>query len=258
MLDQHNYNEFMSKIFKLTGIDLSSYKEKQMKRRLDSLIEKKSLNTYDEYINLIKTSPTDLEEFLDRMTINVSEFFRNGERWEVLDQKILPLITAGTDKIKVWSAACSTGQEPYSLAMLFESQGLKYEILATDLDEKVLNKARQGKFNIKEKEGIPEKHHKYLNINGETFTVDPKLKRYIKFQKHNLLENSYPTDFDLILCRNVMIYFKESTKKEVYKRFNQSLKDNGILFVGSTEQIFFASNLSFKSLDTFFYKKVNS
>ncbi|WP_350342448.1 protein-glutamate O-methyltransferase CheR [Proteinivorax tanatarense] len=256
MLTEQNYNDFTTKVFKITGIDLSNYKEKQMKRRLDSLIEKRSLASYDEYIKLIKTSPQALEEFLDRVTINVSEFFRNRERWEVLEQKVLPLIANGKDKIRVWSAACSSGQEPYSLAMLFENKGLKYEILATDIDEKILSKAKKGVYNLKEKSGIPSRYDKYIDVDNNQFSVDPKLKRNISFDKHNLLENKYPGNFDLILCRNVMIYFKESTKKDIYKRFNHSLNDNGILFVGSTEQIFFADNLAFKSLDTFFYKKI--
>ena len=102
----------------MTGIDLSLYKEGQMKRRLTSLYEKRGYKSFQEYYQAIKNSHEVLIEFLDRMTINVSEFYRNYKRWEVLETKILPSLLSSTRKLKIWSAACSTGEEPYTIAMV--------------------------------------------------------------------------------------------------------------------------------------------
>ncbi|SES81906.1 CheR family methyltransferase [Anaerobranca gottschalkii] len=257
MLLEREYVQFLEKIYKKTGLNLNLYKEKQMKRRIDTLVQKYNKNTYEDYYNLILGNRELFDEFMDKVTINVSEFFRNLERWEVLKKEIIPILRQyNKGKLKVWSAACSTGQEPYSLTMLLTNLEIPHEILATDLDKKVLSKAKEGKYDIKEISGIPEIYHQYLVKEKDQFRINPSLKTNITFKEHNLLTNDYPKGFDLILCRNVMIYFKEEIKKEIYSQFNQSLNRGGVLFVGSTEQIFFPQKLGFKSIQTFFYQKI--
>ncbi len=257
MLTDQNYYKFLEQIFNKTGLNLNYYKEKQMKRRIDTLIQKYSKNTYDEYYAFINTKSEVFEEFMDKVTINVSEFFRNPERWEILKTEIVPMLRQhNKGKMKIWSAACSTGQEPYSLSMLFTELGIDHEILATDLDKKVLNKAKAGVYELKELAGIPIQHHTQLVKAKETFTISDTIKRNITFKEHNLLTSQFPDGFDLIVCRNVMIYFKEEIKGQIYQNFNNSLRPNGVLFVGSTEQIFFPVKLGFKSNQTFFYQKI--
>ncbi len=116
-----DYIDFILKIKKKTGIDLSLYKEAQMKRRLTSLYEKRGFRNFLDYYAAIHNDNELLNEFLDRMTINVSEFYRNAQRWEVLENKIFPMLLAKNRKLKIWSAACSTGEEPYSLAMVLST-----------------------------------------------------------------------------------------------------------------------------------------
>lgn len=158
-----------------------------------------------------------LNETLDRMTINVSEFYRNYKRWEVLETAILPLIKTSRP-LKIWSAACSTGEEPYTLAMLLDQQkGLPgYQILATDIDEKALEKAKKGVYQERSLQEVPlSVKDRYFTQNANrSYEVKPEIKKNITFKKHNLLADRYEQDFDLIVCRNVFIYFTESAKEE--------------------------------------------
>jgi chemotaxis protein methyltransferase CheR len=253
-----DYGRFSERVYQKTGIDLSKYKEKQMKRRLTSLLEKRGCNSFDAYFNLIMKNNDLYHEFLDRITINVSEFYRNHKRWEILEQKILPSLIKKGKKLNIWSAACSTGEEPYTLAMAV-SKYIPLEqvnILATDIDENVLQKAKQGIYTDKSLKEVPKyvKDKFFVEKQGNYY-VDDKIRKCITFQKHNLLKDPYKQGFDLIVCRNVLIYFTEEAKAYIYGKFRDSLVEDGVLFVGSTEQIFNPKQYSFKTLETFFYQK---
>lgn len=175
-----DYEEFSAQIKKICNIDLSNYKEKQMKRRIDSLKKRNGHDNYESYLKQLIHSKEHLREFLNYITINVSEFFRNPAQWEVLEKEIIPELISGKSTLKIWSSACSTGEEPYSL----------------------------------------------------------------------------PSKCDLILCRNVMIYFTEEAKEKLYKKFYDALSDDGIFFVGSTEQIIMPQKYGFTSRRHFFYQKI--
>lgn len=254
----NDYQEFITCIKSKTGIDLSLYKEAQMKRRLISLYEKKGYKSFLEFYNTIQRDKVLLNEFLDRMTINVSEFFRNGKRWEVLEDRILPKILGRTNNPKIWSAACSTGEEPYTLAMIM-SKFLplsQVHILATDIDENALNRAKKGLYSERSLNEVPEEHkRKYFIQDGSFFKISEDIKKTVTFKKQNLLADPFIGSFDLIVCRNVLIYFTEEAKDELYKKFSRALKSQGIFFVGSTEQIFNPGKYDFETEDTFFYRK---
>lgn len=254
-----DYEQFIRQIKSKTGIDLSLYKEAQMKRRLTSLYEKKGYSSFREYFQMINQNQELFNEFLDRMTINVSEFYRNAKRWDILEQKILPQIIKHTSKPKIWSAACSTGEEPYTLAMIFS----KYiplsnvNILATDIDENALSRAKLGIYPERSFHEIPnEMKRKYFSQEGSYYKVSDEIKRTVDFKKHNLLADSFGGPFDLIVCRNVLIYFTEEAKDILYNKFSKALNSKGFFFVGSTEQIFNAVRYKLESEDTFFYKKI--
>ncbi|KQU20530.1 chemotaxis protein CheR [Bacillus sp. Leaf13] len=252
------YEEFIRKIKMLTGIDLSLYKEGQMKRRLTSLYEKRGYHSFREYYKDIQTSPNVLNEFLDRITINVSEFYRNAKRWEVLEKKILPSLLESQKRLKIWSAACSTGEEPYTIAMILSNLVplSQIEILATDLDENVLARAKLGVYHERSLNEVPADIKKQYFIKEEDFyRVDDEIKRRVTFKNHNLLADRFDQEFDLVVCRNVLIYFTEDAKSLLYDKFSASLKSGGVFFVGSTEQIFNPGKYEFETIDTFFYKK---
>lgn len=253
-----DYIQFVEGIKRKTGIDLALYKEAQMKRRLTSLYEKKGYRDFVDFLKALEQDRDLMNEFLDRMTINVSEFYRNGKRWEVLEKKIFPKLLQTNKRLKIWSAACSTGEEPYSLAMVL-SQLMplsQIQITATDLDENVLQKAKLGLYPERSLAEVPNAiQAKYFEKEGNFFKVKDEIKRCVTFKKHNLLRDNYESNFDLIVCRNVMIYFTEEAKDQIYADFSKSLRKDGILFVGSTEQIFNPSRYNFEVEDTFFYRK---
>lgn len=254
------YEVFKKDIFQLTKIDLNAYKERQMKRRIDTLITKNGIHSYQEYVKLIQGDKEKFEEFVNYLTINVSEFYRNPDQWDLLEKSVLPDLFQKFGKpLKIWSAACSTGDEPYSLVMLLSKfmPLNKIEIIATDIDKQIIEKAKAGLYVDKSLKTLPKEFiDKYFEkVNDRTYAISDSVKSRVKFQQHNLLKDTYPQNCDLIVCRNVMIYFTEEAKIEIYKNFNNALKKEGVLFVGSTEQMVQPKELGFESIHSFFYCK---
>ena len=257
---EDSYEVFKADILALTKIDLNAYKERQMKRRIDTLISKSNITRYKDYVALIKSNSEKYEEFVNYLTINVSEFYRNPDQWKLLEESVLPgLFQKYGKSLKIWSAACSTGDEPYSLVMLLTKfmPLNQIEIIATDLDKQVMEKAKAGLYSVKSLKGLPDEFVKkyFEKITDTTYAISEDNKKRVKIQQHNLLKDPYPDKCDLIVCRNVIIYFTEEAKLEIYAKFNKALKDQGILFVGSTEQIVQPKELGFSSMHSFFYKK---
>ncbi|WP_339157291.1 protein-glutamate O-methyltransferase CheR [Paenibacillus sp. FSL W8-0186] len=253
-----DYEGFIRNVKQLTGIDLAQYKEAQMKRRLTTLRNKNGYSTFASFFSAMTNDKTLFYEFLDKMTINVSEFWRNPNRWETLRDTVLPALTAGKSRLRVWSAACSTGEEPYTLAMILNDQGLLQNtyLLATDIDDGALGKANEGLYLERSLKDVPpDVAGRYFTPEGVMYRIEPKLKKAVTFKKQNLLLDDFEEGFDLIVCRNVMIYFTEEAKQKLYHRFAQALRPGGILFVGSTEQIFSPGNYGLETSETFFYRK---
>lgn len=253
------YEEFKKDIFALTKIDLNAYKEKQMRRRIDTLITKNSMSSYKDYVALIKKDAEKFEQFVNFLTINVSEFYRNPDQWEILDKEVFPtLIQKFGKNLKIWSAACSTGDEPYSLVMALSKHipVNQIKIIATDIDKQVLDKARLGLYNEKSIASVPEEFkRKYFTKIGSSYQISDEIKRQVEFKEHNLLKDPYPNGCHLIVCRNVLIYFTEEAKEDIYKKFNASLNKEGILFIGSTEQIMNYRELNYQRRQSFFFEK---
>jgi chemotaxis protein methyltransferase CheR len=259
MNDDEDFALFVKKIKEFTTIDLNQYKEAQMRRSLTTLRTKKGFSTFVAFYDAISKDKNLLYEFLDRMTINVSEFWRNANRWEILEKKFIPEMLQQNRKIKCWSAACSTGEEPYTLAMIIaETRGglQDIQLSATDIDDGALEKARAGTYLDRSIRDVPANYlKKYFKQNGIMYNVTADLKAAVKYQKQNLLLDKFEINHDLIVCRNVMIYFTEEAKHLLYQKFAQALKPGGILFVGSTEQIFTPSQYNLEPIDTFFYRR---
>ncbi len=256
----YDYEYLKKQIYSLTTIDLNAYKERQMKRRIDTLISKHKIAGYDQYVQALKTDKALFEEFVNYITINVSEFYRNPEQWKMLDQQIFPeLIGKFGKNLKIWSAACSTGDEPYSLVMALSRHVPlnQIRIIATDLDKQVIAKAKTGLYNAKSIEAVPaDLKKKYFTQVGPSFKISDEIKARVEFREHNLLKDPYPSDCDLIVCRNVLIYFTEEVKEEIFVKFHKNLKPGGILFIGSTEQIINHRDIGYARKSSFFYEKV--
>lgn len=256
----YDYVAFKSDFYKLSGIDLNLYKERQMKRRIESLMARKGFSGYDIFYKGMKQDEELLRTFVRYLTINVSQFYRNPMQWQTFENDILPMLCKINNKpISIWSAACSTGDEPYTLAMICE----KYipleriKIYATDIDEDVLAFAKKGIYSVKSLVDLPEEYKQkwFHPFDDSHYQIDEQIKRCVTFQKHNLLADPYFKGVHLIVCRNVVIYFTEEAKDKIYRQFSESLLDDGILFIGSTEQILCPKDCGFESFTTFFYKK---
>lgn len=252
------YSYFQRKVLDLTGIDLTLYKSEQMKRRLKTIMTRSGAQNLFEYTRLISQDPGRRQEFRDFVTINVSEFFRIPEKFEYLRKQVIPVLLEGRRRLKVWSAGCSDGSEPYSLAIMLGEIAPpgNWSILATDIDATVLERARAGMYPpswLRNLTSVQIK--KYFVPAGERFQVNEQIRRRVQFGVHDLLRDRYDGDYDLILCRHVLIYFTEEAKDEVFRKFNAALRPGGVLFIGGTEMIKMPRSIGYDSLAVSFYRK---
>lgn len=260
MVAENSWEWFQKQVALKSGIDLEFYKRPQMERRINSFMRSVGAANYVEFIKLLNDSHETYRKFIDHLTINVSEFFRNKSHWDVLQKTVIPELLKERVNLKIWSAGCSTGEEPYSLAMLMKEYfpGKFDKIMATDLDNEVLAKAQAGRYFPKSTQGMDQALvRKYFTEQDGMLLIKDEIKNLVRFQKQDLLKDTFPNDIDLILCRNVVIYFTEEAKDKLYKKFVGALRKNGVLFIGSTEQIFQARELGLRSMATFFYQKTN-
>ncbi|WP_160670619.1 protein-glutamate O-methyltransferase CheR [Clostridium sp. C8-1-8] len=253
-----DFNQFHQWVHKELGINLSAYKPTQLNRRIDSLMTRLGVKSLEEYTKLIKTDKDHRQKFLDFITINVTEFFRNPELFEELEG-ILKKEVASNNSLKIWSAACSIGCEPYSISMILNniSPTGRHKIIATDIDNTILTKAKLGEYTDNEMKNVKQKElDKYFKKVKDKYYIDQSVKNMITFKKHDLILDSYENNFDLIVCRNVVIYFNVDVKNDIYKRFAASLKKGGLLFVGATESIYNYKDFGFEKASTFIYRKL--
>lgn len=254
-----DYEGFKAAVFKLTSIDLNAYKEQQMKRRIDTLISRNKISGYEDFVKALKADKELFEEFVSYLTINVSEFYRNPEQWELMDKQFIPMLIEKFGKnLKIWSAACSTGDEPYSLVMAL-SRHLplnQIKIIATDIDKQILAQAKVGIYNEKSITSVPKDlRDKYFTKIGNSYQISNEIKSRVDFRQHNLIKDPYPDKCDFIICRNVLIYFTEEAKDDVFRKFCKSLKTGGFLFIGSTEQIMNHREMGYERKNSFYYEK---
>ncbi|UGQ16870.1 CheR family methyltransferase [Borrelia sp. RT1S] len=254
------------------GINLSEKKKLLIESRLSSTIRAKSFDSFTEYIDYLESgaSQMPLIELVDKISTNHTYFFREPNHFEFLERKLLPkmisqMAKSGEKEIRIWSAGCSSGEEPYTVAMIINEHinnnkiYLKAKILATDISVTVLKEASQGIYPGDRVKTLP-KHlkFKYLNqLKGDKFEVKDTLKTMVQFKKLNLMDEYFPfkKKFDLIFCRNVMIYFDEETRDLLAEKFSKHLKDDCCLLIGHSETI--RGNKNFEYVMPATYRKIN-
>jgi len=267
-MEQEVYLKIKTTVKKMLDIDLNGYKDEQMKRRLDSWLVRMGDSSWEEYFDRIKVQANELARFRDYLTINVTEFFRDIERWKSLKEQILPLLIDNYSKknhsnkeFLIWSAGCSIGAEPYSLLIMMEelNPSIKYKIIATDLDRSALDKARAGgPFRQDEVKNVTEKQlSHYFRNDFPPYFIKKEHTEKIEFKEKNLITDDYEKDFDLIVCRNVIIYFTAEVKALLNNKFQHALKKDGILFLGGTEIIPRPNEIGLKNMAISFYQKVS-
>jgi chemotaxis protein methyltransferase CheR len=252
------YTFFLRQVKRLAGIDLSAYKSQQMKRRLNTVLARNKVANLFEYSKLLE-NPDRLQEFMDFFTINVSEFFRIPDKFEYLATRIIPGLMARGGELRIWSAGCSNGAEPYSLAIMMDeiAPSGRWTILASDVDRTTLARAQRGNnYSPGDLRNVsPQRLSRYFEPDGAGYRVKETLKRRVRFTVHDLLKDRYEPGFRLIVCRHVVIYFTEEAKDAIYGKFWSSLEDGGVLFLGGTEIIPQVRGTGFESAAVSFYRK---
>lgn len=241
------------------NIDLNSYKQNQLQRRITTVMRNAKANNLEEYAELIKNDKEVRAAFLDYITINVTEFFRNKEIFEEFEKVLTDILVPKFKDIKIWSAACSIGAEPYTLGIILDKNNIrtKNKILATDIDEVVLQKAKKGIYKEHELKNINKDDlNRYFTYKDGQYHLDNKIKNMVNFKKHDLLLDDYEKGLHAVVCRNVTIYFKNEAKDKIYRKINESLVTGGVFFTGATESIYNPKEFGFKKLSTFIYEKI--
>lgn len=241
------------------GVPLGQYKEPQMKRRLASIMTRRGIAGWPQFEKAITADAALLGDVRDTLTINVSEFFRQADRFQELQSKWFPAMLKERRTLKIWSAGCSIGCEPYTLAMILNEVDPRgsHSIVATDVDMPILSRAREGAGYLPaEVRAVPPALLKrYFVDEGGTFRVTDEIRRKVNFRRQDLLSDPYPTDLDMILCRNVVIYFTDEAKQHIYHGFAKALRPSGLLFIGGSEMIMRSNEIGFRTAGTSMYLK---
>ena len=239
------------------GIDFRGYKSTSLRRRIALRMEQVGAADYEAYHEFLEAHPQEFAELLNTILINVTSFFRDPEAWELLKTEIVLRLVASKqhDTIRVWSIGCASGEEPYSLAILFaEAMGLtefgqRVKIYATDLDESALNVARRATYLPRDLEHVPEAlRQKYFEHTGNHYAVSRELRKCVIFGRHNIVHDAPISRINLIVCRNLLIYLETDTQNAVLPRLHYALVDDGVLFLGKAETQLARSKL-FRSID---------
>ena len=229
------------------GFDFTGYKRSTLGRRIQKRMSDVDVRSYADYRDLLETSAGEFDALFNTILINVTSFFRDPAAWEVLQRDVLPELLSGLEpgaEIRVWSAGCSSGEEAYSLAIMFaELLGVdecisRVKIYATDVDEEALREARSGLYPSKELESLPaDLREKYFEQNGAQFSFRADLRRRVIFGRHDITRDAPISRLDLLLCRNTLMYFNVEAQTQIVDRFHFALRKGGFLFLGKAEML---------------------
>jgi chemotaxis protein methyltransferase CheR len=253
------YVSFCEGVKRLAGLDLLQYKRGQMERRLRTFAERLGIPALTDYLVLLRRDSDELDRFLDRVTINVSQLWRNPEQWEALGTDVIPELAAAR-RIRVWSAGCSYGAECYTIAAVCLEQAprARVEVKGTDIDVRVLERARAGLFSEDDARTAPSASlERWFSHEPEGWRAKPELQRVISFERGDLLSMKAPEQaYDLVMCRNVVIYFTEDVRNELHRRLAGSLRSGGYFVIGSTERVTAPAELGLEATQPFVYRKL--
>lgn len=259
-MNDKDYELISAAIKRLLDIDLSYYKPGQMQRRLTAFVERYGKGTVQEFCQKIEDDAALGESLRTYLTINVTEFFRDATQFDALRTTVLPEVIKNSSLPKIWSAGSSRGNEAYSVAMYMDQikPGLNYSLLGTDIDEGSMEISRNGgpypEAEVKNAPALTKQ--KYFEQRDTGWYVKPEIVKKAKFSNLNLLSDRFERNFDLIMCRNVVIYFSDEAKLTLNEKFVGSLKPGGVLFVGGTESILNPKMFGLERFATSLYRKV--
>jgi chemotaxis protein methyltransferase CheR len=253
-----DYVTFCESIRRLNGIDLLQYKRGQMERRIRTFASSRGHGDLVEYARALAADAAALDAFLDRVTINVSQLWRNPEQWTSLASDVLPEL-GKTGQIRIWSAGCSYGAEAYTIAALCReaAPAARVEVVGTDIDPRMIERARLGRFAEADARTAPAKQlSRWFERSDEGWRAVDELRRLARFETGDLLRMSFPSArYDLVLCRNTVIYFNEEVRDRLHARLSEALRPGGYLLVGSTERVADGRDIGLELVRPFLYRK---
>ncbi|MFW6306828.1 MAG: CheR family methyltransferase [Bacillota bacterium] len=269
-LSEKEYREIKDIVYNTIGVDLTKNKKPLIVSRLSRRIRYLGLHSFTDYIYYLKGNEQEMEQLYNSITTNVTHFFREERQFDFLVNEYLPAEhqrLKEKKKIRVWSAACSTGEEPYTLAILlkefFANNDIKIQILASDINTDVLRFAEKGIYTQEKVKKISYNLlKKYFRLgtgeNQGLFNVKDNLKSMIQFKQINLMDNNYPlkSPVDIIFCRNVFIYFNEETRDRILNKFYKYMNEKGLLFLGHSEKIHQNYDNHWQIIKSNIYKKI--
>ena len=257
-VSDQDFKLFSSLIYNQSGIHFSSMNRAILENRLKERLKEQNLTDLQSYYHLILTDNEEMKILLDSVTTNLTRFFRNAGHFQTLEKYVLPDLVAYKYKqrnpcLKVWSAGCSTGEEPLSIAIILKEKlppNLRSEIIASDISLQSLMKAQEGFFTDNKAEGVPKPYlDKYFEEKHKGYQIKETIKSMVKFDYHNLKFDSGLRNVDILFCRNVIIYFDEAAQKAVINRFWNIMSSHSYLFLGHSESLF-GMNTKFEFLKT--------
>ena len=246
-LSDNEFNQFKDKIYKESGIHFSAVNRPILESRIKERCKITNIGSCNDYFQLINSNSNELMTLLDSVTTNLTKFFRNESQFVTLKENVLTEIIGRkkNKRISIWSAGCSTGEEPYTIALVLldvigNFSGWDVKIIASDISLKSLMIAQKGEYSKERLENVsPQYLNKYfIKKDDNNYIANNELKNIIKFDYHNLNHEAEYRDLDIIFCRNVIIYFDREAQINVIKKFYKSLDDIGYLFIGHSESLF--------------------
>ncbi|MYV93711.1 CheR family methyltransferase [Streptomyces sp. SID1034] len=229
------------------GFDFTGYKRSTLSRRIRKRMGDAGVHDYADYRDLLETDADEFRTLFNTILINVTSVFRDPEAWALLEREVVPEVIANVppeDEIRVWSAGCSSGEEAYTLAIMFaEALGVdeslnRVKIYATDVDEEALRQARSGLYSAKSLDSLPaEMRDKYFEPSGTQFLFRPDLRRRVIFGRHDITRDAPISRLDLLVCRNTLMYFNVEAQSQIIDRFHFALSESGFLFLGKAEML---------------------
>ena len=244
--EAHAFNTLLEYIEAEMAFETDFYNDAYLDRRITARMRRTDTDSYRAYQRLLERDPDECDELLDSLSINVTGFFRNPDAWENL-RPVLRELTSENRRVRIWSAPCADGREPYSLAMLAkdddEITDRRVEITATDINRDILREARTGVYETSQTTDIAEEleplddYEAYIEREGDQFAVRDTVKEMVTFERHDLIRGEPKRDFDLVLCRNLLIYIDPSFKVPIFETIRGSLRENGYLMIGMTETL---------------------
>ncbi len=243
-----DFDALIAHVKRTRGFDFTGYKHSSLMRRILKRMQSVNIDNFQEYIDYLEVHPDEFIKLFNVVLINVTNFFRDTTPWHFLASDIIPLIIDSKkpgEPIRAWSAGCASGEEAYTIAiMLAEALGIekfkeRVKIYASDVDEEALTQARQASYTYRELNGIPEPLiEKYFENSSQRYVFQKDLRRSVIFGRHDLLQDAPISRIDLLVCRNVLMYFNAEAQAKILSRFHFALNDTGFLFLGKAEMLF--------------------